>query len=89
MVTDSNVEWQDLPTGVCDDWNDEEFKVLGRNKPIFNEEGGPWATYVELNPETVLEAHSNTQPQFQVFLDGSGSMDGTEIRPVTYQYTAL
>lgn len=46
----------------------------------------PTVSLIEQPPDTVLGAHFHRQNQFQVFVDGGGSIGSTPLAPVTIHY---
>lgn len=78
-------EWIELPVDLVNDWN-ETYEVPGRFGRLLNEDGGPYAVWVELNPGTILEEHYHTENQWQVFIKGGCTMHGEKLTPITVHY---
>jgi len=78
-------EWIELSVEMVDDW-DESHEIPGRFGRLVDEDGGPYAVWVELNPRTVLEEHYHTENQWQIFIEGSCTMHGEELTPTTVHY---
>lgn len=84
---DKNIkEWIDVPEETVEKWDDSN-NVPGRAGKLLDEDGGPYAVLVELNPGTVLEKHFHTENQWQVIVEGSAKMHGEELTPYTVHYT--
>jgi hypothetical protein len=79
-------EWIDVPESTVKKW-DESYEVPGRAGKLLDEDGGPYAVLVELNPGTVLEEHFHTENQWQVIVEGSARMHGEKLTPFTVHYT--
>lgn len=56
-------------------------------KTLISVDGGPQATITRAKPGTTIPRHFHTQDQWQIFLEGSGTMEGEDLEPFTVHYT--